>query len=222
MSVFGKMIVGIAIWFVPLAANSFNVETLYTPKAAILFQQNQMVQIGPLSVGKYALNKNETALIDLGHTEWIVDCSTENCSAESGPVALVWTAENQMSMNVGTIETARVSLKRSNRTRDFFVDDETELSEAEIHLLRTGGILIFEQDEFIVASVNFTDFDVVFRFVQWLRADQRIDPITIKSHLSYLGTIQDIANAPPNILVPFTKPQVQFAVRGQNGNPFVP
>jgi len=207
---------------IPDPGMGFVVERLFTPNATIQNSKNGPLQIGTVENGSYALNQSGVAVFQLGDAEWRVDCATLPCTAQSDPITFVANAQNQLVLAATDHKGARISLKRFNRTRDFEIPGQITLTDFDIDQLRMGGSLIFEVDEFIVASVDMTGFGTIEKFMNWMSNGQNMPEKSVQSPLEYMQTTLDAANAPRDILVPYTKPQVQFAIREQNGNPFVP
>lgn len=204
------------------AVFSFSVDVLFTPDAVVKKSKYGSVQVGRFDYGSYVFSHDGTAVFTIGKTEWDIDCHITPCHAQSGDFRILWNDNDQLILDAGEKSRGRISLKRSNRTRDFAGGVDAPLTDFEVDQLRRGGLMIIEIDEFIVASLDLTGIGTVLEFMAWAKNGQERLAQQYPSPLGYMQTVVESANAPRDILVPFTKPQVQFAIREQNGNPFVP
>ena len=221
-NIWGILILCAAPFLVPTGGYCFSAEIPFSSGAVVKTGSQGTLQFGNAGGGDYVINQYGEAVFNIGTTEWDLDCRNLPCRAQSGPFILSWTQNHELVLKTLENQDGRMSLKRSNRTRDFLSSGPAPLSNFEVDQLRLGGFLIIEKNEFIVATLNLTGIGTVLDFMNWADNDQKL-PVKIEpSPLEYMQTMVDYAAAPRDILVPFTKPQVQFAIREQHGNPFVP
>lgn len=149
--------------------------------------------------------------------EWVVSCRDHGCRARQRGVWLNLDAGG-LRLGIGAGIDARVTALNSNTSRRLTTTIAHPLNPVERAVLASADQILFEAGGSLLWQGDGPTLAVVLAYLEWATGHQ--GPLTDPP--PYLGAraLADQAERSARTrLIPFTKPQVQFAIRAQGGLP---
>lgn len=153
----------------------------------------------------YVVSPNGTAFFDTRATEWDVVCAAGSCRAVSGPISVVL---DQTGWHLETASQGAVFHWRARVRRAIPI--QKPLNQLELQSLEAGGALQVAQQ---ATRLDMTGFHVVALYMRTISGV--LGQPVVADTLSHHKIAQDYQQSAVAQLVPFTKPQIEFAIRAQ-------
>lgn len=165
--------------------------------------------VGQVQGISYAISENGLGVFQARETQWVVRCSVRSCVARSDSLFLVVDASG---VSVDTDLTGNISVWQNRTSQPLpkgrplaLFERDTLLAAKSIVLTDPNAASIVEPFTLSVAGVGV----VVAYMEMWLSRE------IIETPTRYLALAEGRNIADPSRLVPFTKPQIEFAIRSQ-------
>ncbi len=156
---------------------------------------------------------------------WRIACPSI-CVGYNDAVTISLSDDKRLQMHRPVPEGARISLLHGQRTIDMPDLFTKPIPNDRVHDMSRGGHILIEKDWKIATSFKTDGLSQVLSYLRWRAAGAQgawpqTEQVATTSPFYHLQIEQERQYAPHDQLVPNTKPQIQFAIRAQNGIPFV-
>ena len=149
---------------------------------------------------------------------WLVECPSANlCLTKSEDVYLWSEASGTVHVRLRFSNVKSVQLRQSNQRRELSNSTEFQMERFILEELQSGpGLLTIEYQDGSTKHISTLSLQ---KGIKALFA--RLGPVALPlPSLHHHATAQDRRLYPPEIGVPYTKPQIEFAIRAQGGTTF--